>query len=88
MVLFNTVFYIREGFSQKQYDGSKQARRALAMVGYPSDKYFKNMVHAAMISKFPVTLDAINIANEIFVLGVPSLKLKRVRWKIKPVVSN
>ena len=28
----------------------------LAMVGYPSDKDFKNMVHAGVITNCPVTL--------------------------------
>ena len=36
MVLIDTVLERREGFFQQQYGGAKQARHALAMVGYPS----------------------------------------------------
>ena len=67
VVLVNTVFKIREGFYQRQYYGANQAQCALAMVGYPSEKYFKNMVCAGMVTKFPVTLD--EIKNSITIFG-------------------
>ena len=44
------------------------------MVGYPLEKYFKNMMSSIMIPKFPVTLDDIKNSDTIFGLGVPSLK--------------
>ena len=58
------------------------------MVGYPLEKYFKNMMSSIMIPKFPVTLDDIKNSNTIFVTNVLSLKVKMVRWKPKSVVSN
>ena len=58
------------------------------MVGYPSEKDFKNMVHAGMIPNCPITLDYIKNDNIIFGPNAPSLKGKMVRRKTKPVVSN
>ena len=88
MVLINTVLESRTGLSQIQYDGAKQAQYALTMVGYPSEKYFKNMVHDGMIPNRPVNLDGIKNANKIFVPDATSLKGKMVMQKPKPVVSN
>ena len=59
IVLINTVEEIREGFTQSQYEGVNQVRRALDMVRYPSDKDINNTVHASMITNFPVTLEDI-----------------------------
>ena len=59
VILIRTLWDSREGLSQRQCGGVNQAQRALDMVGYPSDKDFKNMVHARMIPNFPVTLDDI-----------------------------
>ena len=50
VILVNTVKEIREGFTQLQYEGAKKAQWALAIVGYPSEKEFKNMVRAGMIT--------------------------------------
>ena len=58
------------------------------MVGYPSEKDFKNMVHAGMIPNCPITLDYIKNDNIIFGPNAPSLKGKMVRQKPKPVFSN
>ena len=44
------------------------------MVGYHSDKDFKNMVCVGMIPNCPVNLDDIKNANTIFGSDVPSLK--------------
>ena len=51
-------------FTQSQYGGVKQVRQALDMVGYLSEKDFKNAVHASMIPNFPVTLENIKILTQ------------------------
>ena len=48
VVLVNIVKNTRKGFYQHQCESSKQARLALAMVGYPYEKDFKNMVNYRM----------------------------------------
>ena len=64
IILINTVKEIREGFNQRQYEGGKQVQRALDMVGYLSDKDFKNTVHAGIIPNCPVTLEDIKILTQ------------------------
>ena len=66
IILINTVKEIREVFNQRQYEGGKQVQRALDMVGYLSDKDFKNTVHAGIIPNFPVTLEDIKILTHSF----------------------
>ena len=86
MVLVNTVKDIWEGLSQLQYEGSKHVQHVMAMVGYLSNKDFKNMVHDDMIPNFPVTLEDIKNSHTIFVSNVPSLKGEIVMQKPKPVL--
>ena len=88
VVLINTILDIREGFYQRLYDSVKKALHALRMVGYPSEKDFKNIVCSRMISNLPVTLDDINNSNEIFGPDIPLLKLKMGRRQPNHVVSN
>ena len=56
--------------------------------GVPFIKRLKNMVCTRMITNFHVTLDYIKNANTIFGPSLPSLKVKMMRRKPKPVFSN
>ena len=58
------------------------------MLGYLSDKYFKNMVCAVIILNYPVALEDIINCHVIFITNVPSLNRKLVRQQPKPMVSN
>jgi hypothetical protein len=49
VVMVNTVRSNHEGFTNRAVRAAKQARRALGMVGYPSEKDFKHMVSSNMI---------------------------------------
>jgi hypothetical protein len=55
VVMVNTVENNREGYTDRAYGAAKQARRALGMVGYPSEKDFKHMVSSNMIRNCPAT---------------------------------
>jgi hypothetical protein len=55
VMLVNTVKQNREGFTDRQFDRTKLARRALGLVGYPSPRDFKNMVRSNMIKNCNVT---------------------------------
>jgi hypothetical protein len=53
IVMVNTVAENREGFTQREYDDAKVARRGLVMVGYPSPKDFKNMAKLSGLPQSP-----------------------------------
>jgi hypothetical protein len=77
--MVNTVAENREGYTKGEYDDVKQARRALGMVGYPSNKDFNNMVRSNMIKNCPVTSKSISAANKIFGTDIASIKGKTTR---------
>ena len=79
MVLINTVLESTEVFYHRQYDGAKKAQIALAMLKYPSEKYFKNMVRTGMIPNCPINFYNIKKDNTTFGPNVLSLKGKMVR---------
>ena len=88
IVLFKTVTENNEGFTLREYEGAKAARRALGLVGYPSERDFTNMVSSNMIVNFPVTPRDIKNANKIFGPNAPFMKGKSVRRLPEAVVSN
>jgi hypothetical protein len=88
VVMVNNVGENREGFTNRAYSKAKQARRALGMVGYPSERDFRNMVSSNMITACPVTPTDINAANKIFGPNVASLKGKTVRATQEPVLTS
>jgi hypothetical protein len=88
VVMVNTVGDNRQGYTNRDYNRAKQARRALGMVGYPSKRDFRNMVSSNMITNCPVTPTDINAANNIFGPNVASLKVKTVRVTQEPVLME
>jgi hypothetical protein len=88
VVMLNTVSGNREGFTHRAVIAAKQARRALVMVGYPSEKDSKNMVSSNMIRNCPVKPEDISAANKIFGPNVASLKGKTVRATQDPVLTK
>jgi hypothetical protein len=88
IVVVNTVKENREGYTQREYDDAKEARRALALVGYPSPKDVKNMLCANMIRNCPVTPSSISAAHMIFGPDIASLKGKTTRRTPQPVLKN
>jgi hypothetical protein len=75
--MVNTVKENRDGYTNREFERSKVARRALGMVGYPSPADFTNMVRANMIQNCPVTPTDITTSNKIFGPDVASLKGKQ-----------
>jgi hypothetical protein len=53
--MVNTIKENREGFTNREFEKAKEARRALDLVGYPSPKDFMNMVRSNMIKNCPVS---------------------------------
>jgi hypothetical protein len=88
VVMLNTVKENREGYTHKEFERAKVARRALGMVWYPSPEDFTNMVRANMIRNFPVTPTDITASEKIFGPDVASLKGKTVRNTPAPVLTD
>jgi hypothetical protein len=83
-----TVKNNREGFTDRDYERARRARKALGLVGYPSPKDFKHMVSSNMIKNFPVTPIDVTNANKTFGPDLTTLKGKTVRMTPPPVVTD
>ena len=55
VLLINTVSENRERFTRWQYEGAREARRVIHLLGFTSDRDFGNMVRSNMILNCPVT---------------------------------
>ena len=49
VLLLNTVSENREGFTWREYEGAREARRAIHLLGFPLDRDFENMACSNMI---------------------------------------
>ena len=87
-LLLNTVSENRELFTQRGYNGSQEAQRAMHLLGFPSERDFENMVRSKIIVNCPVTFDNVKNAKLIFGSDITSLKGKSVRRKPASVVTN
>ena len=79
VLLLKTLWENREGFTRREYEGDREARLAMHLLGLPLKQYFENMVHLNMIVNFPVTSDSVKNAKLIFGPDVISLEGKSVR---------
>jgi hypothetical protein len=79
VVLVNTVKQNKEGFTEREFNRAKSARRALGLVGYPSPRDFKNMVRSNMIKNCNVTPTDIDNAHKLFGDDIATLRGKTVR---------
>jgi hypothetical protein len=55
-----------EGFTNREVEEARKARKAQAMLGHPTDRDFLGMVRGGMISNCPMTANAVNNAHQIF----------------------
>jgi hypothetical protein len=78
----------REGFTDRDYERAKWARKALGLVGYPSPKDFKHMLSSNMIKNCPVTFIDVTNANKIFGPDLATLKGKTARITPLPVMTD
>jgi hypothetical protein len=86
--MVDTVKANREGFTDRDYERAKRARKSLGLVGYPSPRDFKNMVSSNMIKNCPVTPSDVSNANKIFGPDLATLKGKTVRQTPPPVITD
>jgi hypothetical protein len=83
--LVSTVTDNKKGYTQRQFERSKEARRLYHIVGTPTVKNFKPLLRMNTIKNCPATTEDINIAEKIFGKDISSLKGKSTRRKPKPV---
>ena len=44
VLILNTFSENREGFMRREYEGDREARRAMHLLGFPLERYFGDMV--------------------------------------------
>ncbi len=83
--LVSTVAKNRQGYTLRQFERAKEARRLYHIVGTPTVDNFKSLLRMNVIKNCPVTVEDVNISEKIFGPDMSSLKGKSTRRKPKPV---
>ncbi len=83
-----TVRQNYKGFTKKEVLQAKEARRAMGMIGNPSESNFKGLVSNSMITNCPMTTTAITNAQNIFGKDLASVRGKTVQWAPVLVVGD
>ena len=83
--LVTTLSENREGYTDRQYDRAKTARKLYHIVGMPTVENFKVLLRMNAIHNCPVMVEDVKIAERIFGPNMSSLKGKSTRRKPKPV---
>ena len=88
VLLFNTVSENREGFTRKEYEGTREARQEMHLLGFLSEQDSENIVRSNMIVNCPVKFYDVKKAKLIFGPDINLLKGKLVRRKPAMVVTD
>ena len=64
--LISTVTENRQGYTLRQFERAKEARRLYHIVGTPTVENFKSLLRMNVIKNCPVTVEDINISEKIF----------------------
>ena len=83
--LVMTLSENRRGYTDRQYDRAKTARKLYHIIGTPTVENFKALLHMNTIRNCPVMVKDVKIAEHIFGPDMSSLKGKSMRRKPKPV---
>jgi hypothetical protein len=83
--LIKTVKENRVGYTQRQFEQAKRARKLYHIVGTPTIETFKMLIKMNAIRNCPVTTEDVNSAKKIFGADMSSLKGKLTRQKSTPV---
>ena len=85
--LITTVAENRANFSTQQFERAKVARKLYHNIGAPTIKNFKLILQSNMIKNCPVTIEDVNIAEQIWGPDISYLKGKTTRTKPKAVIG-
>jgi hypothetical protein len=86
--LVQTVRGNYEGYTKREILKAKEARRAQAMLGNPSESDYRGMVSNNAIANCPVSSSDVTNARAIFGPDLPSVRGKTVRRAPAPVVGD
>ena len=86
--MVSTVNENRKNYTNRQFDRAKLARKLYHIVGAPSVQNFKALIKMNAIANCPVTIEDVNIAEDIFGPDISTLKGKSTRPKTKVVVND
>ncbi len=87
-ILVQSVHQNYEGYTKREVLEAKKARRAMVLIGNPSETNFKGMVSNSMIANSPVTTTAITTAHTIFGPDLASMRGKTMQLAPAPVVAD
>ena len=88
VALVTTIKGNFEGYTKRQFEGAIKVCCLQAMLGYPSRKNFKSMVHANLIAHFPVTPGNISHAYQCFGKNLTAPRGNTVQQKPEQVVTD
>ena len=86
--LVTTLAENRHGYTQRQFERAKRARKLYHIIGTPTVENFKALLRMNIIQNCPVTVEDVTIAEKIFGPSISSLKGKSTRSKPKPVEAD
>ena len=86
--IIDTVAENRMGYTKREFDRAKLARKLYHTIGTPTVANFKAALRGNMIQNCPVTSKDVQVAEEIFGPSVSRLKGKSTRRAPKPVRSD
>jgi hypothetical protein len=86
--LISTVAENRKGYTLRQFERAKEARKLYHIVGTPTMNNFKSLLWMNVIQYCPVTVEDVNISEKIFGPDMSSIKGKSMKRKPKPVRSD
>jgi len=84
----STVEEYKMGYTQRQFERAKAARKLYHNVGTPTVENFKALIRMNTIANCPVTVEDITIAEKNFGPDISSLKGKSTRTRLKAVISD
>ncbi len=88
MAHIQTVRANYKGFTRREVEQAKEARKAEAMLGNPSKKDYREMVSNHLVANFPVNNTNITNARQMFGTDLTSIRGKTVCRMLEPVVAD